>query len=180
MGVYGGQKYAVRIHLNPHAITSRNLSNANVITSIQNANSNQPGGTLKTPERTYNVKAVNQFINADTFNRIIIGFSNGAPVRLQDVGKAENSVENDQQAAWFNNQRSIMLAVMRQPGSNTVAVADAVRKLLPTLTQNLPGGAKADIPYDRSLFIRQTLNEMKFTLVLAIVLVAGVILLFLG
>ncbi len=180
VGVYGGQKYAVRIHLNPHAITSRNLSNANVITAIQSANSNQPGGTLKTPERTYNVKAINQFINADTFNRIIIGFSNGAPVRLQDVGKAENSVENDQQAAWFNNERSIMLAVMRQPGSNTVAVADAVKKLLPTLTQSLPGGAKADIPYDRSLFIRQTLNEMKFTLVLAIVLVAGVILLFLG
>ncbi len=178
--VYGSQQYAVRIHLNPRAISARGLSNAQVISSIQDASATQPAGTLQTPERTYNVKAVNQFFKATDFNKTIIGFSQGAPVRLQDVGLAEDSVVNDKAATWYNNDRTIVLAIQRQPGSNTVAVTDAIKKILPSLTQNLPGGAKLNIAYDRSTFIRQTLNEMKLTLVIAIVLVAGVILLFLG
>jgi len=178
--VYGSQQYAVRIHLNPQAISARGLSNATVIEAIQNANATQPAGALQTPERTYAVKATSQLHNAADFNKTIIGFSQGAPVRLQDVGRAQDGVANDQAASWFNNQRMIMLAIQRQPGSNTVAVADAVKELLPSLTQNLPGGAKLSVVYDRSLFIRQTLNEMKLTLVIAIVFVAGIILLFLG
>ncbi len=178
--VYGGQQYAVRIHLNPRAIASRGLSQANVISSIQSANATQPAGSLMTPERTYNVKAAGQFTNAASFDQAIVGFSQGAPVRLEDIGFAENGVANDQVAAWYNDHRTIILAVQRQPGTNTVAVASAVKKVLPTLTQNLPGGARLVVFFDRSTFIHQTLNEMKFTLVLAIVLVAGVILLFLG
>lgn len=178
--VYGAQQYAVRIHLNPQAISARGLSNAGVIKSIQDASATQPTGTLQTPERNYSLKTTNQYQNAADFNKIILGFSQGAPVRLQDVGVAQDSVSNDQQASWYNNKRMIMLAIQRQPGSNTVAVADAVKQLLPNLTRNLPGGAKLEVVYDRSLFIRQTLNEMKFTLVLSIVLVAGIILLFLG
>lgn len=180
VAVYGGQTYAVRIHLNPHAIASRKLSNAGVINAIQAANPSQPAGTLMTPERTYNVKAISEFTDADAFNKIIIGFSEGAPVRLQDVAKVENSVENDLMMAWYNNQRAISLAIMRQVGSNTVEVVDEIKKLLPTLTHELPGGAKLNITYDRSVFIRQSLSEMKLTLALAVVLVAGVILLFLG
>lgn len=178
--VYGGQQYAVRIHLNPRAIAARNLSQAGVISSIQSANATQPAGSLMTPERTYSVKAASQFSDAASFNQAIIGFSQGAPVRLQDVGVAENGVANDQVAAWYNDSRTIILAVQRQPGTNTVAVANAVKKLLPNLTQNLPGGARLSVFYDRSAFIHQTLNEMKFTLILAIILVAAVILLFLG
>lgn len=178
--VRGNQQYAVRIHLNPRAIAARQLSNASVIKSIQEANATQPVGTLQTPERTYNLKTTSSYKNAADFNHVIVGFSQGAPVRLQDVGIAVDSVANDRVAAWSDDQRTVMLSIQRQPGSNTVAVADAVKKLLPELTQKLPGGAQLKIAYDRSLFIRSTLNEMKFTLVLAIVLVAGVILLFLG
>jgi hydrophobic/amphiphilic exporter-1 (mainly G- bacteria), HAE1 family len=178
--VYGSQQYAVRVHLNPRAISARGLSNSSVISAIQSATATQAAGTLQTPERTYNVKAGNTFNTATDFNQMIIGFTQNAPVRLQDVGKAEDSVVNDQVGAWYNSDRTIMLAIQRQPGSNTVAVADAVKKLLPKLTQSLPGGAHLDISYDRSLFIRHTLNEMKLTLVIALVLVAGIILLFLG
>ena len=178
--VYGSQEYAVRIHLNPQAIASRGLSNAGVIKAIQDANATQPSGSFQTPERTYSLKTISRLTNANDFNQTIIGFSQGAPVRLRDVGVAQNSVSNDQVASWYNTQRTIMLAIQRQPGTNTVAVADAVKKLLPGLTQQLPGGATLNIAYDRSLFIRSTLNEMKLTLTLAIVLVAAVILLFLG
>lgn len=178
--VYGSQQYAVRIHLNPQAISARGLSNTGIITAIQNASATQPAGTLNTPERTYSLKTTSQYANASDFNKMIVGFSQGAPVRLEDVGVVQDSVANDQVAAWYNNKRTVMLAVQRQPGTNTVAVVDGVKKLLPQLTQSLPGGAKLNIVFDQSIFIKKTLNEMKFTLVLAIVLVAGVILLFLG
>jgi hydrophobic/amphiphilic exporter-1 (mainly G- bacteria), HAE1 family len=178
--VYGSQKYAVRIHLNPHAISLRGLSNSGVIKAIQDVNATQPAGSLQTPERIYNVKTVSQLTNAADFNKAIIGFSQGAPIRLQDVGIAEDSVANNMVASWYNDHRTIMLAIQRQPGTNTVAVTDEIKKLLPTLTRNFPGGATLNIAYDRSTFIRQTLNEMKLTLVIAIVLVAGIILLFLG
>ncbi|MBS0352150.1 MAG: efflux RND transporter permease subunit [Proteobacteria bacterium] len=178
--VYGSQQYAVRIHLNPHAVSARGLSNSQVISAVQEANATQPAGSLQTPERTYSVKAVSQFSNAADFNKTIVGFSQGAPVHLQDVGVAEDSVVNDKAASWYNKDRTILLAIQRQPETNTVQVVDAIKKLLPNLTQNLPGGAKLAIAYDRSEFIRQTMTEMKITLVLAIVLVAAIILLFLG
>jgi hydrophobic/amphiphilic exporter-1 (mainly G- bacteria), HAE1 family len=178
--VYGGQAYAVRIHLNPRAISARGLSNAKVITALQAATASQAAGTLNTPSRTYSVVTGSNINKAEDFNRIIIGYANDAPVRLQDVGVAQDSVVDDQVGSWYNDQRTVILAIQRQPGSNTVAVANAIKTLLPKLTQNLPGGAHLEISYDRSTFIRHTLNEMKLTLVIAIVLVAGIILLFLG
>ncbi len=129
--VYGGQQYAVRIHLNPRAIAARGLSQASVISSLQSANATQPAGSLMTPERTYSVKAANQFSDAASFSQAIIGFSEGAPVRLQDVGVAENGVANDQVAAWYNDHRTIILAVQRQPGTNTVAVAELLKNYYP-------------------------------------------------
>jgi HAE1 family hydrophobic/amphiphilic exporter-1 len=178
--VYGSQQYAVRIHLNPAAMSTRNLSNTEVISAIQAANATQPSGTLQAAERSYTVKATSPLTNAKAYNNAVISYKNGALVRLQDVGYAEDSVANTQAASWYNQQRAIILAVQRQPGSNTVAVADAVNKLLPTLEGKLAGGATIHTVYDRSQFIRSALNEMKFTLVLAIVLVVAIILLFLG
>jgi len=178
--VFGSQQYAVRIHLNPSAMTARGMSSSDVINAIQDANTNQPAGILQTPERNYAVKSPSPYVDAKSFKQAIVGYANGAPVRLSDVGTAEDSVANDQVAAWYGKQRAIILAIQRQPGSNTVAVADAINKLLPELTQKLPGGAQVQVVYDRSNFIRATLHEMKFTLVLSIILVAGVILLFLG
>lgn len=178
--VYGSQQYAVRIHLNPSAIAARNMSSNDVISAIQAINTNQPVGTLQTQVRNYAVKATSPYVNAAAFNQAIIGYNNGAPIRLTDIGRAEDSVANNQIASWYNKQRTIMLAVQRLPGSNTVAVADAIHQLLPELTAKLPGGAQLHILYDRSTFINATLAEMKFTLVLAIILVAAIILLFLG
>lgn len=178
--VYGSQQYAARIHLNPLAIAARGLSNTDIINALQATNTNQPSGALQTPQRAYSIKTQTQLTNAAAFNHTIIRLSQGAPIRLQDVAVAEDSVANTEIASWFNDQRMIMLAIQRQPGSNTVEVCDAVKKLLPQLTQDLPADAKLTVFYDRSVFIKKTLNEMKFTLALAIVLVAGIILLFLG
>ncbi len=178
--VFGSQQYAVRIHLNPSAMAARNLSSTDIISAIRAANTNQPAGILRTPERTYTVKTSSPYTDAISFNQAIIGYVAGATVRLRDVGTAEDSVANNQAAAWFDNHRAIILAVQRQPGSNTVAVADAIHALLPELAGKLPGGAQFNIVYDRSDFIKAALGEMKFTLLLAIALVAGIILLFLG
>ncbi len=177
--VFGNQHYAVRIHLNPSAMTARNLSSTEVIGAIQAANTNQPAGVLRTNERNYSLKATSAFHDAKTFNQAIIGYSAGAPIRLQDVGYAEDSVANNQVGAWFDNQRAIILAVQRQAGSNTVAISKEIQKVLPELTQRLQG-AQLQVVYDRSTFIQASLHEMKFTLVLAIILVAAVIWLFLG
>ncbi|MFT3741360.1 MAG: efflux RND transporter permease subunit [Gammaproteobacteria bacterium] len=178
--VFGSQQFAVRIHLNPSALATRNLSSDDVIAALQAANTNQPAGTLNTPSRSYSVKTQSPFTNAMAFNQAIVGFVGGAPVRLQDVGYAENSVANEQAAAWYNQHRAIILAVQRQPGTNTVAVAQGIYQLLPTLQDKLPGGIALNVVYDRAIFIKAALAEMKFTLVLAIILVALVILLFLG
>lgn len=178
--VFGSQQYAVRIHLNPSAMAARNLNSNEVITAIQQANTNQPAGILKTPSRNYVVKSPSPYSNAASFNQAIIGYSNNSSIRLEDVGKAYDSTDNDQIASWFNQQRTVMLAVQRLPGSNTVAVAEQIHQTLPELLKKLPGGMTLHVMYDRSTFIKETLSEMKFTLVLAVVLVAAIILLFLG
>lgn len=183
--VYGSQQYAVRIHLNPAAMTARNLAPNDVIRAISDANATQPAGTLRATDRTYSVRATSPLTNAAAFNQSIISYANGAPIRLADVAHAEDSVVGIESAAWFmpeegQSQRAVILAIQRQPGSNTVAVVDGVKNLLPQLEQKLPGTAKLHIIFDRSQSIRHALAEMKFTLVLAVVLVAAVILLFLG
>lgn len=178
--VFGNQQYAVRIHLNPSAISARGMNSVEVINAIQSANAKQPAGVLRAKERIYTIKPTHSLSNAQHFNQVIVGYKQDAAIRLHDVGYAEDSVANDQVAAWFDNQRGIMLAVQRQPGSNTVAIAKKIQHLLPELTQSLPAGAKLHLVYDRSTFIQATLHEMKFTLALAIGLVGLVILLFLG
>lgn len=178
--IYGSQEYAVRIHLNPSAMAARNLNSSEVISALQQANTNQPGGSLQTPSRNYVVKSPSPFSNAANFNQAIIGYSSAGAIRLQDIGQAYDSSANDQIASWYNQHRSIMLAVQRLPGSNTVAVARAIQDTLPEILKKLPGGMQLHVMYDRSSFIKDTLAEMKFTLALAIVLVAAVILLFLG
>lgn len=178
--VFGSQQYAVRIHLNPSAIAARNMDSTEVLTAIQQANTHQPAGILQTPTRNYVVKSPSPFTNAASFNQAIIGYKNGASIRVEDIGRAYDSTANEQIGSWFNQHRTIMLAVQRLPGSNTVAVAEEIHQALPDLIKQLPGGMTLHVMYDRSSFIKDTLSEMKFTLILAIILVAGIILLFLG
>ncbi|MGI9047342.1 MAG: efflux RND transporter permease subunit [Burkholderiales bacterium] len=178
--VYGSQKYAVRLYVDPNALAKRNLSLDQVVLSVQNANSNLPAGQLQGAARSYTVTADGGLSRAADFNPLIVAFQNGAPVRFSDIGRAEDSVENNKAVSWFNGERSIILAVQRQPGANTVEVVESIRALLPEMRRELPQGAGLDVLFDRSEFIKASIHEVNFTLVLAIVLVVGVILLFLG
>jgi HAE1 family hydrophobic/amphiphilic exporter-1 len=177
--VFGAQKYAVRLYLNPNALAARGLGYDQVVDAVENANSNLPTGTVEGPTRSYNIQAQGQLKDAAAFNGFVVAYANGAPVRLSDVGRAVDSIENDKARTWFNDERAIVLAVQRQPGANTVAVVKSIRDLLPQVTAQLPGGANLNILYDRSEFIEASLHDVQITLLLAIVLVVGVIFVFL-
>lgn len=178
--VFGGQTYAVRLMLNPYALQLRNLSLSSLVSAIGTHNSNLPQGTLQTPARQYNLKVDGQLTNADAFNRMIVAYNNGAPITLDQLGHAEDGVMQNTRATWINNERGIILAVVRQPNSNTVAIAKAIREALPKLNATLPGGMNMRIIYDKSTYIQAAVEEVEFTLILASLLVAAVIWLFLG
>ncbi len=180
VNVYGAQQYAVRIHLNPYALSNRNLSMDDIANAIQNLSVNQPNGTLQTDGYYHLIKAKGQLNNADEFNNAVITSVNQAPVRLKDIGYAINSIANDKAATWYNNQTAIALSVEREPGSNTVAVVNQIKKLLPGIIKKLPAGSKLYIVHDRSVFIDQSIKDMEYTLLFAILLVMIVIFLFFG
>lgn len=178
--VFGGQTYAVRLLLNPYALQAHNLSLNGLVSTINSRNANQPQGTLQTPSRSYNLKVDGQLENAAAFKHMVVAFNNGAPVTFDQVGTAEDSVLQNLRATWINQQRGIILAIVRQPDSNTVDIAKAIRAQLPELNRTLPGGASMRIIYDKSTYVADAVNEVEFTLVLASLLVAAVIWLFLG
>jgi len=185
--VFGSHKYAVRLRMNPYALAARNLSMADVEKAIQGGNSNLPTGVLSGSTQSYTVQAAGQLRDAAAYNRLVIAYRNGAPVHLSDVGRAEDSIEQDKQlTTFFDNtaadkslRPSIVLAVKRQPGANTVEVSQAVRARLAALTRQAPGDATLRVLHDRADFIEGSIHEVKFTLLVAIVLVVGVIFLFL-
>jgi len=177
--VYGSQKYAVRIQIDPNALKSRGMGIDEVARAIRTANTNLPTGILYGRHRAFTVETTGQLNQAKEFNPVIISFRGGHPVRLQDVGRAIDSVEFDKAAAWFIDERAMVLAVQRQPGTNTVEVADAVKKLLPAFQAQLPGSVSLHLLYDRSESIRESVRDVKFTLVFALLLVVIVIFLFL-
>jgi HAE1 family hydrophobic/amphiphilic exporter-1 len=178
--VFGGQTYAVRLLLNPYAMQARNLSLTNLVSAINSKNANLPQGTLQSPSRAYNLKVDGQLTNATQFNKLIVAYNNGAPVELNQLGHAVDGVQQNTRATWINNDRGIILAIVRQPDSNTVDIANAIRAALPKLNASLPGGAKMQIIYDKSTYVQEAVDEVEFTLVLASLLVAAVIWLFLG
>ncbi|MGH8610557.1 MAG: efflux RND transporter permease subunit [Gammaproteobacteria bacterium] len=180
VAIHGAQKYAVRIYLNPNALAQRNLGLDQVAQAIRGANSNRPAGILDGAERAYVLKADAELEKAANFQDVIVAFRDGAPVRLKDIGRAEDSVENDKALSWFNDQRSIILSVQRQPGANTVETVKRIRELFPEIRAQLPTGVELHVLNDRSEFIRKSIHDVNFTLVLAMSLVAGVILVFLG
>jgi HAE1 family hydrophobic/amphiphilic exporter-1 len=177
--VFGSQKYAVRIQIDPNALKSRGMGIDEVARAIRTANTNLPTGILYGRHRAFTVETTGQLNQAKEFNPVILSFRAGHPVRLQDVGKAIDGVEFDKAAAWFIDQRAMVLAVQRQPGTNTVEVADAVKKLLPTFRAQLPASVSLHLLYDRSESIRESVRDVKFTLVFALFLVVIVIFLFL-
>ncbi|MEW6288311.1 MAG: efflux RND transporter permease subunit [Thermodesulfobacteriota bacterium] len=177
--VYGAQKYAVRVQVNPQALSSMGISLDEVATSIQKSNVNLPTGTLYGRHQAFTVQATGQLGSADVYRPLIVAYRNGSPVRLEQLGRIVDSVENDKAASWLNRTRAIVLAIQRQPGTNTVEVVDAIRELLPSFRDRIPAAVNLTILYDRSESIRDSVNDVKFTLYLAICLVVMVIFLFL-
>ncbi len=177
--VYGAQKYAVRVQIDPWALASRSIGINEVADAIGNANVNLPTGTLFGEHQAYTVQANGQLKNAAAYRPVIITYRKGTPVRLGDVGEVLDSVQNDKTAGWVKGNRAVVLAIQRQPGTNTVEVVDNIRRLLPTFRAELPRSIELNVLYDRSQSIRASVNDVQFTLLLTIILVVLVIFLFL-
>jgi len=183
VSVYGSQKYAVRVKLDPMALSSKGIGIDEVSDAIQNGNVNLPTGILYGPHRAFTVLASGQLNTAEAYRPLIVTYRNGSPVRLDDIAEVTDSTENDKVAAWYFNgleqQRSIVLAIQRQPGTNTVAVTDAVKRLLPTFREQLPASVTMNILFDRSLSIKESVHDVEITLLLTLFLVVLVIFAFL-
>ena len=177
--VYGSQKYAVRIQLDPKALAFRGIGIDQVADAVRRANVNLPTGALYGTNRAFTVQASGQLTSAAPYRSIIIAYRGGNPVRLADVGTAIDGVESDKTAAWYVDQRSVILAIQRQPGTNTVEVAGDVKQLLPAFQSQLPASVSLHVLYDRSESIRDSVRDIKFTLVFTLGLVVMVIFLFL-
>src|SRR5438046_2673934 len=177
--VFGQQKYAVRVQVDPNALAARGVGINEVEQAVSQANVNLPTGTLYGKERMFAVQASGQLNDAAAFRPIIVAYRNGSPVRLQELGSVIDSVQNDKVAAWYKDKRGIVLAIFRQPGTNTIQVVDEVRKLLPTFRAEVPPAIDIQVLYDRSQSIRASVDEVKSTLLIALVLVVLVIFLFL-
>jgi HAE1 family hydrophobic/amphiphilic exporter-1 len=177
--VFGSQKYAVRLRVNPSALAARGIGIDEFEAVATNHNVNLPTGTLNGPNRAVSVESSGQVTNAAGFRDIIVAYRNGAPIRVRDVGQAIDSVQDDKQAAWYNERRGILIAIQRQPGTNTIEVVDGVKKLLPVFREQIPPGIKIEVVYDRAESIRESVHDVQFTLLLALALVVLVIFLFL-
>jgi HAE1 family hydrophobic/amphiphilic exporter-1 len=177
--VFGSQKYAVRIQLDPNALATRGIALTDVEQAIGNANVNLPTGSLFGRDRATSVMATGQLEDAAAYAPLIVAYRNGAPVRLDQIGRVFDSVQNDKIAAWYNGTRGVVLAVQRQPGTNTIEVVDGIKAVLPAFQAQLPPSIKLSVLYDRSQSIRESVRDVQFTLVLALALVVGVIFVFL-
>ncbi|MEH2205495.1 MAG: efflux RND transporter permease subunit [Nostoc sp.] len=204
--VFGSQKYAVRIQLDPESLSAKGIGIDEVADAIANGNVNLPTGTLYGQQQNSTIQANGQLNDAASYRSLNVAYQNGAPVQLGELGQVLDSVENDKIASWYfpvkkeskeqgggekssiqnpkskiqnSGVRAIVLAIQRQPGTNTVQVVDAIKKLLPTFRTQIPAAVNMDILYDRSQSIRESVDDVQFTLLLTIALVVLVIFLFL-
>jgi hydrophobic/amphiphilic exporter-1 (mainly G- bacteria), HAE1 family len=177
--VWGGQKFAVRVQVDPKAMATRQIGIDEVEQALNDGNVSLPTGTLWGPHQAVNIEATGQLFTAPDYAPLIVAYRNGSPVRLSDIGHVINGVENDKTAAWYQGVRGIQLAVYRQPGTNAVQVVDSVKAMLPTLQAQLPPAISLETMFDRSITIRNSVQDVKFTLELALILVVMVIFLFL-
>ena len=179
VSVFGSQKYAVRVDVDPLQLASRQIGIDQVAQAISSSNVNRPTGTLYGPDRNYVIQTAGQLLNAEAYRSIVVAYRNGSPIRLNEVAHVYDGVENERNAGWYNGSRTIYLAIQRQPGTNTVEVVDRIKELLPQLGQQLPASVQLRIRSDRSVPIRESVDDVKFTLQLTIGLVVLVIFLFL-
>ncbi|PZM79294.1 MAG: acriflavine resistance protein B [Candidatus Melainabacteria bacterium] len=177
--VLAPQKFAVRAQLDPNALATRGIGIDEVTNAIRQGNVNLPSGALYGRFQSYMVQPNGQLLTASQYEPLIVAYKDGSPVRLKEVGKAIDSVENDKTASWFNKTRAIVLGVQRQPGSNTVEIVDNINKVMPSLRAQIPASVAIDTLYDRSQSIRESVRDVELTLALSVVLVVIVIFLFL-
>jgi HAE1 family hydrophobic/amphiphilic exporter-1 len=181
--VQGAQKYAVRVQVDPSKLHAESIGINEINAALQNWNVNVPTGQLFGRDSTFNIKAAGQLMNADAFKPVIVTYRHGSPVRLQDVATVLDNVEDNRNASWLytktGSRRAINLQVMRQPGSNTIEVTDAVRALLPSFEAQLPPSVHLTIRGDRSRNIREAFGDIQWTMLVTLLLVVGVIFAFL-
>jgi HAE1 family hydrophobic/amphiphilic exporter-1 len=179
VSVFGSQKYAVRVRVDPKALVSRSIGIDEVVAAIQSGNVNLPTGNLSGAHRAFTIQASGQLTDAAAYRPLIVAYRNNAPVRLSEVATVMDGVENDKVASWLNNDRAIVLAVLRQPGTNTVEVVQAIKDLLPQYRAEIPASVNLDILYDRSISIKESIRDVQITFLIALILVVLVIFLFL-
>ncbi|HEX3534000.1 MAG TPA: efflux RND transporter permease subunit [Gemmatimonadaceae bacterium] len=177
--VYGGQKYAVRVQLDPTSLANRGIGIDEVADAIGTQNVSMPTGTLWGLNKASTIKANGQLQNAQQFRQMVVAYRNGAPVHLDELGQVLDDVENNKVASWYNGDRAVVLAIQRQPGTNTVAVANGVKALLASLREQIPPSVEVQTLYDRSISIEESVSDVKFTLMLTLFLVIMVIFVFL-
>src|SRR5205807_7155528 len=162
--VYGAMKYAVRAQMDPNALADRGIGVDDIDAAIRNANPNTPTGTLYGKFSNMTVQTNVQLDNALQFAPLIVAYRNGAPIRLEEVANVVDRLRNNQVPSWFNGRRSVTMAVQRQPGTNTVAVVDSIRALIPQFRQQLPASVNLDVLNDRSISIRNSVDDVQFSL----------------
>src|SRR5262245_46576627 len=177
--VYGSQKFAIRVQVDPLAAAARNISLDELRRVIAQTNSNAPVGTITGPRQNVTLLATQAMRTADEYRNVVVAWRNGAPVKLSEIATVVDSVENNRVASWLDDNRSITLAIQRQPGSNAVAVVDAVRERLPSYRASVPASVNLQVMNDRSVSIRESVEDVQVTLGIAIGLVILVIFLFL-
>jgi HAE1 family hydrophobic/amphiphilic exporter-1 len=177
--VYGAQKFAVRVQVDPVAAAARGISLDDVRTVVAKTNSSTPAGTLAGPNQDVMLQATGAMLHADDYRKVVVKWVNGTPIKLDEIARVVDSVENDKIASWFNDERAIVLAIQKQPDANTVAVVDAVRERLPQFRALVPASIRMEVLNDRSVSIRASVEDVQVTLAIAVTLVVLVIFLFL-
>jgi HAE1 family hydrophobic/amphiphilic exporter-1 len=179
VSIFGAQKFAVRVKADPEAAAARGLSLDDIRNAVARANSTTPVGVLNSTQQDFSLKASGQLLEASAYRDIVVAWRNGAPIKLEEVARIYDSVENDRSATWFNGVRSIVLAILKQPDANTVAVVDGVLEKLPSLRAQIPPSINLNVTMDRSIAIRKAVADVEETLLIAVGLVILVIFLFL-
>jgi multidrug efflux pump len=179
VAISGGQKPAIRIQVNPTALSAYGINLEDVRTVLQTTSLDLAKGNFDGAEQDYQIDANDQILTSQDYKNVIVAYRNGAPVFLSDIAQIVDGIENVKQAAWMNQTPAVILNVQRQPGANIIEVVDRIKKLLPTLQSNLPSSIKVTVLTDRTTTIRASVKDVEFELLLTISLVVMVIFLFL-
>ena len=177
--VYGAQKYAVRVQVDPDQLAAHNIGIDEVQSAIASSNTNLPTGRLEGDKQAFTIESSGTLANAAQYRPIIVAWRNGSPVRLEQLGRVLDDVEDNKIVAWVDNVRGVILAIQRQPGTNTVAVVDSIRQLMPELRRAIPPAVNLSVMFDASQSIRGSIRDVEFTLLLTLCIVVMVIFLFL-